>query len=99
MTMGMRILGKMSLARDASAVPTGGLTVSPLRVEISPASDPASAWIAELGVLGDLPWKRGEERQVEVRIMSDEFRDYVTVERPMLIVKRGYETIGNLVLG
>ena len=57
---------------------------------------PDAAWIAELNVLGDLPWHKGEERQVELRIMSDEFRDYVMLESPGLLVKRGNEVLGNL---
>jgi hypothetical protein len=82
---------------DAVTVPSGGLTASRHRVEISAASD-APGWIAELRVLGELPWRPGQLRQVEVRIMSDEFRDYVASERPGLIAKRGPDTVGILVI-
>lgn len=97
MTTSKPILGTMSLALDASGVPDDGLAISSLRVEISAAADSSPGWIAELIVQGELPWKRGEDRLVEVRIMSDEFRHYVTTERPALVVRRGPEKIGSLV--
>jgi hypothetical protein len=92
------LLGTMSLALGAAGVPSEGLAVPSLRVEIAAAGQPSPGWIAELIIQGDLPWQAGEERLVEVRIASDDFRDYVVRERPGLVVSRGPETIGSLVL-
>ncbi len=92
------IVGKVKLGSEVNAIPDEGLSTSRLRVELAEAEKQDSAWIAELIVLGDLPWHKGEERRVELRIMSDEFRSYVTSERPNLLVKRGDEIIGELEL-
>lgn len=90
------IVGKIKLRAGINVVPDKGLAVSRLRVELSEEKKPDSAWMAELNVMGDLPWYKGEERQVELRIMSDEFRNYVTLESPSLLVKYGSEVLGNL---
>jgi len=90
------IIGKVKLMPEVNAIADEGLAVPRLRVELVEEEKPDLAWIAELHVLGDLPWHKGEERRVELRIMSDEFRNYVTLSCPDLIVKRGSETIGNL---
>lgn len=92
------ILGKVKLKIEATSVTNEGLTVPRLRVELSDIEKPDSAWISELKVIGDLPWHKGEERQVELRVLSDEFRNYVISNKPDLLVKRGSEIIGNLIL-
>lgn len=94
--MSSPIVAKVKLGSGASAIPAAGLSTPRLRVELAETEKQNSAWIAELIVLGDLPWHKGEERYVELRIMSDEFRNYVTSERPNLLVKRGDEIIGEL---
>ena len=89
------LAGSVSLNLTAVAIPVGGLSVSSLRVEVAEEGKEAG-WVAELIVHGRLPWHSGETREVEVRIMSDEFRTHVASKRPKLIVKRGSETIGIL---
>lgn len=92
------IIGKVKLRPKINGMPDGGLIGPRLRVELSEEVKPDSAWIAELNVIGDLPWHEGEERQVEIRIMSGEFRDYVTTNRPNLLVRYGSQVIGSLEL-
>lgn len=96
MSSNSSIVGKVKLRPEGSVIPDEGLAVSRLRVELVAEEKPNKAWIAELNVLGDLPWLKGEERKVELRIMSDEFRDYVMQESPSLLVKRSNEVLGNL---
>lgn len=98
MSKSSSIIGKVKLRDKINAMPESGLTVPRHRVELAESEKPDLVWIAELKVLGDLPWREGEERQVELRIMSDEFRDYIISEQPSLLVKRGAEIIGNLEL-
>jgi len=98
MTRSEPIVGTMTLSPEACGVPRNGLAVSSLRVEIAAVGQSSPGWIAELQVQGDLPWRRGEKRQVRIRVLSDEFRRYVTTERPGLVVMRGPETIGTISL-
>ncbi len=98
MNISSSIVGKVTLSFEVDAIPDEGLAISPLRVELVEEKKPDSAWIAELSVLGDLPWSKGEERRVELRVMSDEFRNYVSLNSPDLLVKHGSETLGNLEL-
>lgn len=93
------IAAKVKLRPKVNAIPDGGLTVSRLRVELSEEGKPNTAWIADLNVLGDLPWRKGEERHVELQIMSEEFRNYVIIQTPSLLVKHGSEVLGNLEIG
>ena len=65
-------------------------------MELVSEEKPDEAWISELNVLGNLPWHKGEERKVELCIMSDEFRNYVMQVNPGLLVKRGNDILGNL---
>ncbi len=90
------IVAKVKLRSEVNVIPDGGLAVSRLRVELVEEGKPDLAWIAELNVLGDLPWHKGEERQVELRIMSDEFRNYVVMRSPSLLIKHGSEVLGIL---
>ncbi|BBM03557.1 hypothetical protein [Microbulbifer sp. GL-2] len=92
------IIGTLRLNTETNIIPADGLMVSRHRVELLEEGKSDLSWMAELNVLGDLPWFKGEERQVEVRIMSDEFRQHVVSERPNLLVKRGRETVGTLEL-
>ena len=92
------IIGKVKLNPNIKGMPDEGLVGPKLRVELSEKTKLDFAWIAELNVLGDLPWHEGEERQVEVRIMSDEFRNYVRENIPNLLVKYGSQIIGSLEL-
>ncbi len=95
MSSNSSISGKVKLRHEISVIPDEGLAVSRLRVELVAEKKPDEAWIAELNVLGDLPWHKGEERKVELRIMSDEFRDYVMQAGSSLLVKHGNEVLGN----
>ena len=90
------VVGKVKLMPEVNAIADEGLAAPRLRVELVEEEKPDLAWIAELHVLGDFPWHKGEERRVEMRIMSDELRNYVNSSRPDLLVKRGSETIGSL---
>lgn len=90
------ILARVNLRPNSDTIPKEGLAVRRLRVELSEVGKTESAWIAEINVLGILPWLRGEEREVELRIMSDEFRNHATSEKPRLLVKHGSEVVGNL---
>ena len=92
------ITGKAKLLTEINGMPKGGFTVPRHRVELFEDGKSDAAWISELEVLGDLPWHKGEERKVEVRIMSDEFRDYVMDKRPNLLVRYGSQIIGSLEL-
>lgn len=92
------ILGKAKLFADLQGMPSDGLTVPKMRVELFESDTPDAAWISELGVLGSLPWREGEERSVEVRILTDEFREYVSKQKPDLNVRRGSQIIGTLVI-
>lgn len=92
------MIGNVKLRFGINGMPDGGLSGLKLRVELFEEAKPNSAWISELKVLGDLPWSEGEERKVEIRIMSCEFRDYVTTKRPNLSVRYGSQTIGSLEL-
>ncbi len=92
------IVGKVKLQLDSGAIPTDGLTVLRHRVELVEKLKPDLGWISELIVLGDLPWHEGEERRVEVRIMTSKFRDHVIDARPSLLVKYGSKIIGALKL-
>lgn len=96
MKEGKPILGTVRLSPEVVCIPDDGLSVSKLRVEISEQDKSSSAWIAELNVLGDLPWLKGEEREIELRVMSDEFKGYIQTQKPNLVVKRGNEVIGRL---
>ena len=98
MSMINSIIGKVKLLTDIKGMPDGGLTVSNIRVELFQESTPDSAWIAEISVLGELPWYEGEDRKVKIRIMTDEFRMYVEKNRPNLFIRHGSQVIGVLVL-
>jgi len=89
------ILGKVKLRNIIENIPKGGLTVSRHRVELAEKEKPNLGWIAELTVLGHLPWHEGEERNVEIRIMSQEFRKYVATKQPSLLIRRGSEILGD----
>jgi hypothetical protein len=90
------LIGNVTLSGEIACIPTGGLTSRKLRVELSEEKKPDSAWISELEVLGDLPWREGEARKVKVRIMSDQFRQHVENHLPALLVKYGESVIGYL---
>ena len=90
------LIGNVTLSGEIECMPTGGLTSRKLRVELSEEKKPDSAWISELEVLGDLPWREGESRRVKVRIMSDEFRQHVENHLPALMVKYGESFLGFL---
>lgn len=92
------VLGKAKLLNGLKGMPTDGLTVSKMRVELFEEHAPDAAWISELNILGSLPWKEDEERKVEVRIMEDEFREYVFEQKPNLQLRRGSQHIGTLVI-
>ena len=96
MNIKVPIVVKVKLRAGVNIIPKEGLTVPKLRVELAEEKEHTSAWIAELKVLGDLPWRKGEERIVELRIMSDKFRDYVVMNKPSLLVKYGSEILGDL---
>lgn len=98
MTSSNPLIGSVKLQDEISNMPKSGLTIPRHRVELYEEVKPDLAWMAELNVLGELPWREGEERQVEIRIMSDEFRDYVTTNRPYLIVRYGNQILGGLKL-
>lgn len=90
------ILAQVNLSDEVNVIPSGGITVPTLRVDLVDEKSPREAWIAEISILGDLPWFKGEKRQVEFRVMSDEFREYIVSKRPRLFIKRGSEIIGCL---
>lgn len=92
------MLGVFELSSDCSIVPDGGLGIRFHRVELVEEHETASAWIAELEILGDLPFHKGERRDVRVRIMSDEFRLDVEARKPDLLVQHGSDFVGSLVL-
>ena len=90
------IIGTVKLNPNIDGMPDGGLTINKHRVELAEENKPDFAWMTEIIVLGDLPWYEGEERQVEIRIMTDEFREYVISKKPDLLVRRGSQFIGDL---
>jgi hypothetical protein len=90
------LLARVHLRANADAVPKEGLTQEKLRVELKAADETASSWIAELKIIGDRPWRRGENRDVELRIMSDQFKEQVVSKRPKLLVCRGSAIVGDL---
>jgi len=90
------LIGAVTLSNGIECMPTEGLTSRKLRVELSDERTPGEAWISELEVLGDLPWRENESRQVKVRIMSDEFRNKVENELPALSVSYGKSALGLL---
>lgn len=92
------IFGTAKLFSGLQGMPCDGLTVPKMRVELYEESTPDSAWVSELNVIGPLPWKEDEERKVEVRIMTDEFREYVSEQKPNLQVRRGSQHIGTLAI-
>ena len=89
------IQATVKLSPRVVQIPDGGLSSPLLRAEVSEVNQPDS-WIAEIKVIGDLPWRPGEERIIELRIMSEKFSEYVTKNHPSLIVKRGGEIFGRL---
>ena len=89
-------IGGITLSSEINCMPTGGLTSRRVRVELSEEKSPASVWISELEVNGDIPWLENETRQVKVRIMSDDFRNYVERNLPALSVMRGGDVLGIL---
>ena len=98
MSLNKTIYGEVRLLNEVNGMPEVGFTTPRHRVELFEEVNPAAAWITEIIVLGDLPWREGEGRRVEIRIMSDEFRDYVTINRPHLLVRYGSRVIGSLEL-
>ncbi|MFT0137368.1 hypothetical protein ACEK07_04895 [Alcanivoracaceae bacterium MT1] len=90
------LLGKVKLRKNVASIPKDGLAVSRHRVELVEKEKPDLGWIAELTVLGRLPWYEGEERKVEIRIMSQEFGEYVASKRPLLLIRRGNEIVGEI---
>lgn len=96
MTGEHKIRGSVRLKTNQSGFPPDGLTVSALRVELVEPEKPFDAWISELIILGDLPWLEGETRDVEVRILTDEFRNHVLENSPTLLVRYGSQIIGTL---
>lgn len=93
---GNALSARVRLREGAEVVPKAGLTQPKLRVELRTSEEGSSAWIAELKITGDLPWHRGEDREVELRIMSDQFEEHVVSERPKLLVCRGDVIVGDL---
>ena len=98
MSSNNRMFGKAKLFSNLEGMPSGGLTTPKIRVELFEENTPDSAWISELSVLGSLPWQENEERSVEIRILTDEFREYVSKQKPDLNVRRGSQIIGTLVI-
>lgn len=84
------------MLEDSELMPADGVTLSKLRVELYESITPECAWIAEVNVLGELPWHGGESRQVKFRVMSESFREYVLLNKPDLMVRRGSAHIGVL---
>lgn len=90
------MVGKVQLLEKSSVIPSGGITTPKVRVELQEV-DGNKSWIAELIITGDLPWLKGDSRNVNVRVMSNDFRDYVFKVKPDLRVLRGSDLIGKLV--
>lgn len=90
------IHGIVKLRSSIKSFPEGGLATAKHRVELAEKDKPGDGWISELTVFGELPWKEGEERHVEVRILSKNFREYVIDHKPSLLVKRGNELVGEI---
>jgi hypothetical protein len=98
MRIGKVLVGKVQLNCKIDSMPDGGIAEPRIRVELAEEEKLDSAWIGELTVLGDLPWNQGEERQVEIRIMSDEFMQNIALRDRNILVKRGSKLLGNLKL-
>lgn len=83
---------------NSDAIPESGLSEPMLMVDLTSDVKMRTAWPSEIVISGDMPWYRGEERVVEVRIQAKPFNDYVTCWRPKLYVCRNDEIIGSLTL-
>lgn len=92
------MVGRMRLYEHASAIPSCGLRSHLLRVELAAETRPSEPWIAEVQVMGALPWLPGQERRVRLRIMSAKFREFVVSTEPALLARRGDEIVGRIVI-
>ena len=88
------VRGRALLNRSSKIIPPDGLSYPLMRVELAKINTPDIAWMGEIEVLGELPWHRGEERAVIVRVMSDELSEEMESNPAELLLKRGPETIG-----
>lgn len=84
------------LRSDTEVVPESGLKVRSHRIELARAPEHGDSWIATMTVLGDLPWLRGTQREVEIRIAAEEFARLVRKDKPSLFVRHGDALIGDL---
>lgn len=88
----------VQLLSDSKAIPCEGLSAESHRVELAIVGDSKERWLAVLNVRGDLPWYGGERRDVDVKVMSDNFRELLDEAGMELIVFRGSELIGYMSL-
>lgn len=86
----------VQLLSDSKAIPVGGLSAQSHRVELAMVGEPNERWIAVLNVLGDLPWFRGECRDVDVKVMSHEFGEALFRPGIAIAVFRGPELVGHM---
>lgn len=98
MTTNNRLFGDAELLSNIVGMPKNGLTTPKIRVELFEKTSPNEAWISELKVCGSLPWLEGQKRRVEVRILSDSFRDYIKLKKPLLQIRYGTQVVGSLTL-
>ncbi len=92
------LLAQATLKSEVGVIPEEGLAVAKLRIEIADEKKLDSFWIAELNNLGALPWFKGEMRKVELRVMSDQFKKHVMLNKPNLLMRYGSDIVGSLIL-
>ena len=65
------IYGEVYLYQNPTVIPVGGLTGESLRVDILFSEDENTGWISEVKNKGEVPWRRGETRPVELRLLTE----------------------------
>jgi len=82
------IYGRLRFFSDTVVVPKAGTNIRKPRFEFTLDPTLGKNWIVEVEILGSLPWFRGEEKEVKVRVLSDAFaRQLVDAVTPIYVLR------------
>lgn len=88
------ILGRLRFFSDTDVIPECGTSILKPRFEFSLDPIAGENWIVEVEILGVVPWFRGEERNVKVRVLSKEFEKQLMETSNPIYVLRGPKHVG-----
>ncbi|KAB7610183.1 hypothetical protein F9L33_14920 [Amylibacter sp. SFDW26] len=89
-------IAHLQLVEDNDIIPEDGINSNRIRVEIIDHLKKDERRLSEVLILGELPWYRGEIREVILRVASDDFLNHIKRHHPIITVFRGPYIIGEL---